>query len=272
MPRADQETRVFDLEFFVGDVNSASEAIVARVRDRAGGYVCHANVHVTVTSWHDQAIHRALDEAWMICPDGAPVAWMMRRLGAIGAERIAGADLMARLFAVGQAEGLRHFLFGSTTHVLERLERTLLDQYTSALIAGSYAPGPLSADEPASPDTISRISRAEPDIVWCGLGAPKQELWMRQHAHLLAPAVLIGVGAAFDFCAGTKARAPAWMQRAGFEWAHRLGSEPGRLAGRYLRTNSEFVLRACSEMLAKPSVPPAKQSPPATRRPDRDRT
>jgi N-acetylglucosaminyldiphosphoundecaprenol N-acetyl-beta-D-mannosaminyltransferase len=96
---------------------------------------------------------------------------------------------------------------------------------------------------------IDEISGARPHVVWCALGAPKQELWMHRHAAELSPSLVMGVGAAFDFIAQTKARAPVWMQRHSLEWLHRMACEPRRLSGRYIRTNSEFVLRAAFELL-----------------------
>lgn len=229
--------------FFLGDIDGACEQILARVRARSGGYVCQANVHLVVTAWHDPSLQSALENAWMVCPDGAPVAWMLRKARSCEAKRIAGADLMTRLFEVGQRDSLNHFLFGSTPRVVRQLQNSLKARYPEAVIVGWYSPGALSTLPVSSPDAIDVIRRAKPDVVWCGLGAPKQELWMHRHADVLAPAVLVGVGAAFDFEAGTKGRAPKWMQHAGLEWLHRLASEPRRLARRYVRTNSEFLVR-----------------------------
>jgi N-acetylglucosaminyldiphosphoundecaprenol N-acetyl-beta-D-mannosaminyltransferase len=137
------------------------------------------------------------------------------------------------------AGGLRHFLFGSTPEVLERLRERFGDA-----IVGAVSPpfGNVGAD------AVEEIRATRPDVIWCALGAPKQELWMATHADALAPALLLGVGAAFDFVAGTKPRAPRWMQRTSLEWAHRLATEPRRLAGRYARTNTEFALRICLEL------------------------
>jgi N-acetylglucosaminyldiphosphoundecaprenol N-acetyl-beta-D-mannosaminyltransferase len=98
---------------------------------------------------------------------------------------------------------------------------------------------------------VAQICETEPHVVWCAFGAPKQELWMHRNASALTPALVLGVGAAFDFHAGTKKRAPVWMQRAGLEWLHRLCSEPRRLAGRYLITNSEFLLRASAQLVRR---------------------
>jgi N-acetylglucosaminyldiphosphoundecaprenol N-acetyl-beta-D-mannosaminyltransferase len=235
---------------FVGTLDDASERLLERARVGQGGYVCQANAHVLVTACHDPRLRRALDDAWAVHPDGSSVSWLARRLGARHAARIAGAELMLRLFQLGEPVGLRHYLFGSTPEVIERLGDALSRMYPRARIVGAVSP-PFGdvPDERALAD-VEAIHAVAPEIVWVGLGAPKQELWMSRYAPHYAPAVAVGVGAAFDFIAGTKQRAPEWMQRRGLEWAHRLWSEPGRLAGRYLRTNSEFVVRAMLDIAA----------------------
>jgi N-acetylglucosaminyldiphosphoundecaprenol N-acetyl-beta-D-mannosaminyltransferase len=231
--------RVFGVELFAGTAAAAADAVVERAGAGAGGYACLCNVHVLVSSQHDPPLRGALDGAWTVFPDGWPVAWLLRRTGAPGSERIAGADLMQVVLG---RPGLRHFLLGSTEDVLERLAA----RFPAAAIAGAYAPPFGSHDELGGAAEVAAAARA--DVVWCGLGAPKQELWMRRHAAALAPALVLGVGAAFDFLAGAKRRAPLWMQAASLEWLHRLASEPRRLAGRYARTNGEFVVRAAVEL------------------------
>ena len=233
---------------FIGDVDSAGEHIIERVRTGAGGYVCQANAHVLVTAYHDKGVRRALDAAWVVHPDGSPVSWLARRLGADGATRIAGAELMTHLLERGAAIGLRHYLFGSTPNVIDSLRNSLSARHPRAQIVGALAPPFGQPLEEEALRHVATIRNATPDIVWCALGAPKQEVWMNRYAPLLAPAIVVGVGAAFDFHAGTKPRAPQWMQEHGLEWAHRLWSEPKRLAGRYVRTNSEFVVRAAVEI------------------------
>jgi N-acetylglucosaminyldiphosphoundecaprenol N-acetyl-beta-D-mannosaminyltransferase len=213
-----------------------------------GGYVCQANAHVLVMSCHDDNLRKALHDAWTVHPDGAPVAWLARKLGATTAERIAGADLMTRVLELREAAHLRHYLFGSTPEVIERLRSRLAFAHKHIRFVGAVSPPFGSVGDAEALEAVETIRSTAPDIVWCGLGAPKQDLWMQRHAAALAPALVIGVGAAFDFHAGTKVRAPVWMQRNGLEWAHRLWSEPRRLAGRYIRTNSEFILRAAAEI------------------------
>jgi len=233
---------VLGVECFAGDLETVAQAVVSRALSKQGGYACLCNV--LVTARHSGELRQALDAAWMNVPDGAPVAWWQRRAGVESAGRIGGPDLMPRVVERGQAVGLRHFLFGSTPQVLQLLRRRLEETYRDVQIVGALAPpfGLWTDAERAS--TVATIRSASPDVIWCALGAPKQELWMARHASALSPAVVLGVGAAFDFVARTKPRAPVWMQRAGLEWLHRLEREPRRLAWRYLRTNAEFVALA----------------------------
>lgn len=234
---------VLGVPCFVGSLTQAGQLIVDRARTGEGGYVCLANVHVLVTAQHDTELRRTLDGAWRVFPDGAPVAWTQRRIGHGYAERVGGPDLMALACAEGVAGKVRHFLLGSTEIVLDRLQRNLEHHFPGIAIVGSHSPSreDIEADVRV---LVERISRRAPQIVWCALGAPRQEAWMARAAPELPSSLLVGVGAAFDFMAGTKPRAPRWMQRSGLEWAHRLRTEPRRLVGRYVRTNSEFILRA----------------------------
>lgn len=229
------------------DLTQAAVAVVERGQAGTGGYACFCNVHVLVAAQHSDALRGALEEASLVFSDGWPVAWLQRGGGAAGAQRIPGADLMERVFDLGAPLGLRHFLFGSTPSVLERLQDSLLQRFPAARVVGALAPA--FAADPAEIEGVAEIVSAKPDLVWCGLGAPKQELWMRECSRQLAPAFVLGVGAAFDFLSGGKARAPRILQRTGLEWLHRLSSEPRRLAGRYARANTEFAARLLLETL-----------------------
>jgi len=242
---------VLGVECFAGSLEQAAAETIARARSGAGGYVCLCSAHGIVFSHHDPELREALADAWRVLPDGYPVAWMARRTGAPRALRVAGTDFMSAVFERGQDAGLRHFLFGSTPEVLGRLESQLVERFPRAEIVGSLSPSftPLEPEE-ARRD-LERIAAAQPHLVWLGFSTPKQDLWMRRYAAQLAPALALGVGAAFDFNAGTKKRAPEWMQRTGLEWLHRLSSEPTRLAGRYARITSEFVGRAALDLLRR---------------------
>jgi N-acetylglucosaminyldiphosphoundecaprenol N-acetyl-beta-D-mannosaminyltransferase len=234
---------------FVGTVREAAELVAARADSGNGGYACLGNVHVLVTARQNDTVAEALHRAWIVFPDGAPIAWLQRLLGAGRAERVGGPDLMPLVFDLGRAAGLRHFLLGSTPDVLDHLRRRLLARFPGVEIVGALSPpfGPF--DESDQRELIRAVRASRPDVVWCALGAPKQELWMRESADHLSPAVLVGVGAAFDFHAGARPRAPRWMQRSGMEWLFRLASEPRRLAGRYARTNTRFLLLAAQSLI-----------------------
>jgi N-acetylglucosaminyldiphosphoundecaprenol N-acetyl-beta-D-mannosaminyltransferase len=224
---------------FSGELGGAAEAIVARALSGQGGYACLANVHVAVTAQRDAHVSRALASAWRVFPDGTPIAWLRRRGGAVGARRIAGPDLFAAVLDAGREANLRHFLFGSTPEVIAALSERIRSRFPGIEIAGTLAPQP---GEERSAACVESIRAAEPHVVWVALGAPKQEVWMADHVAALAPALLVGVGAAFDFHAGTKSRAPGWMQTRGLEWLHRLATEPRRLGWRYLSTNTQFAV------------------------------
>jgi N-acetylglucosaminyldiphosphoundecaprenol N-acetyl-beta-D-mannosaminyltransferase len=168
----------------------------------------------------------------------------MRRLDRGGARRIAGPDLMPLVIGAGQETGIRHFLFGSTPEVLALLKDRLSERYPACIIAGAISPPFRSLSDDENARIAEQIVASGADIVWVGLGLPKQDEWLNRSADLFAPAVGLGVGAAFDFLAGTKPRAPVWVQEAGFEWLHRLASEPRRLGRRYATTNTEFLARA----------------------------
>jgi N-acetylglucosaminyldiphosphoundecaprenol N-acetyl-beta-D-mannosaminyltransferase len=239
---------VLGVDCFVGDLDTAASAVVDRAGSGQGGYAVLCNTHVLTQSQHSAAVRQALEEAWLVFADGAPVAWLQRRTGADGARRIAGPDLMPVVLAKGREVGMRHFLFGSTPAVLGLLESRLEQAFSGVEIVGARAPEP-GAEH--LPEALASIRSARPDVVWVALGAPRQELWMHRHADELQPSIALGVGAAFDFHGGTKPRAPKWLQNAGLEWLHRLFSEPARLAPRYVRANTEFMLLAGRELFAR---------------------
>ena len=207
----------------VGDVDAAATEVVARASEGTGGYVCLCNVHVLTLALRNADLHAALTHAWKRYPDGAPVAWLQRRAGRATAHRIGGPDLMPRVIDLGRERGLRHYLLGSTDEVLSEVHTAVEAAYPGAEVVGRHSP---PFDGTGHREALDAIRAARPDVVWCALGAPKQEVWMHRSAPLLPGILLVGVGAAFDFIAGSRTRAPKWMQHTGFEWLHRLASEP----------------------------------------------
>lgn len=209
-------------------------------------YVCICNVHVVVSARSDPEFGRAVAEADMATPDGAPVAWTLRRKGVPDQQRVNGPDLMWHLCSEAQARGIKVGLYGSTDATLSQLLDVMRKAFPSLDIAYVCSPPfrPLTADEDQT--ICDAINRSGAGFLFVGLGCPKQEKWMAVHRGRVN-AVMIGVGAAFDYHAGTIRRAPLWMQRNGLEWLHRLLSEPRRLWKRYFHTNSVFILLTLKE-------------------------
>lgn len=207
---------------------------------RRSTYVCLCNVHSVVTASRDPALRTALERADMALPDGAPVALSLRIAGEDRQRRINGPDLMLRWLDIAQRTGESVFFYGSTSETLDALRTQLRRRFPELRVAGTISPPfrPLSHEEDMQ--DIDTINDSGASVVFVGLGCPKQEVWMARHRGRVN-AVMIGVGAAFDYHAGTVPRAPTWMQRRGLEWAHRLVSEPRRLLWRYLSTNSLFM-------------------------------
>ncbi len=234
--------------FYAGRLTDAAELVIDRALSGAGGYATQTGVHGVTLARRDAAERAALDASWMNFPDGAPVAWRQRRAGAARAERVGGPDVMAMVIDRGRERGVRHFLLGSTEPVLAALHDRLGRMYPGAEVCGTLSPPfrALTADDEAAIEAA--VAAARPHIVWVGLGAPKQDLWCHDHAPRMAPALCVGVGAAFDFLAGTKQRAPRWMQRAGLEWLHRMASEPAKLGPRYLKANTSFIGMSLAEL------------------------
>lgn len=219
-------------------------------RARESRYVTICNVHVVVSASRDVAYREIINSADMATPDGAPVAWMLRRLGFIKQPRISGPDLMWALCARCVVEKLPVYFYGSTESTLAALEVRLRQALPGLVIGGLESPPfrPLTAEEDVA--AVDRINASGAGFVFVGLGCPKQEIWMAAHRGRVH-AIMIGVGAAFDYHAGTIQRAPLWMQNIGLEWLHRLISEPRRLWRRYLVTNTLFVLGAVRQLLAE---------------------
>ena len=216
--------------------------IDAAVRARARSYVCVAAVHTVMASREDAQLRDAVLGADFTVPDGQPLVWALNLLGHDLSSRVYGPELMDRACARAVREGHRFYLYGGRTQgALAELARLLRLRHPGLQVVGGHAPPfrELSAAEEAAVAADIRRSRA--DVVWVGIGVPRQEKWMARMRPRLDAPVLIGVGAAFDFHAGIVAQAPEALQRAGLEWAFRLWQEPRRLWRRYLRYNPRFV-------------------------------
>lgn len=227
--------------------DDAVSRIVAWAGQRQSRYVTFCNVHSVVTASQDSTFNHVLDQADLVLPDGAPLAWALRREGFETQQRINGPDLMWRYLSVAERLGQSVFFYGSSDDTLDKLRARITAAFPKLKIAGMLSPPfrALSAEEDQL--DIAQINASGANVVFVGLGCPKQEAWMHAHRGSIR-AVMLGVGAAFDYHAGTIQRAPKWMQKIGMEWFHRLCSEPRRLAKRYFVTNTIFILRMLRQM------------------------
>lgn len=233
----------------VTNMQETTDYLTGNLEQLRGSYVCVSNVHTTVMAYRDEAYRAIQNNAAMALPDGKPLSIVSRKRGYAEAQRVPGPDLMPELFRLSAAGGYRHYFYGSTEDTLKKLERNLKEKYPFLQIAGMYAPPfrPLTDEEDRR--IVQRINDAKPDFIWVALGAPKQEKWMSQHQGKVN-GVMLGVGAAFDFIAGTVKRAPRWMQEMCLEWLYRIMQDPVRLIPRYFSTNLTFLSKVFLESRA----------------------
>lgn len=205
-----------------------------------GDYICVSNVHTTVTAYEDPDYCAVQNGGIMAIPDGGPLSTVGRKRGYNNMKRTTGPSLMEEIFKITAEKGYRHFFYGSKQETLDLLEEKLNENYPGIQIVGMYSPPfrPLTQDEDEA--VIQMINKVNPDFVWVGLGAPKQENWMANHQGKI-DGLMIGVGAGFDYFAGNIQRAPEWMQKYNLEWLYRLIQDPKRLFKRYLITNTKFI-------------------------------
>jgi N-acetylglucosaminyldiphosphoundecaprenol N-acetyl-beta-D-mannosaminyltransferase len=223
--------------------------VIDRRPDDAALVIAFCNVHSVMSARRDSDLSDALRATEIATPDGVPLVWTLRRTGRTDQERVYGPDLMRLALVDAQDRGWKHYLYGSTPETLELLQSRIKDFAPAATIVGAYSPPfrPLTPEDEAA--DCERIRSSDADIVWVGLGMPKQELWMHRMSEQLPGVALAGVGAAFDFLAGTVQEAPAWMQSAGLEWLYRLAREPRRLWRRYVWNNPAFVFLVMRQLL-----------------------
>ena len=208
-----------------------------------GDYICVSNVHTTVTSYEDAAYCAIQNNGLMAIPDGGPLSTVGRKRGYENMERTTGPSLMREIFEISTKKGYRHYFYGSTKETLNILEDKLMECYPGLQIVGIYSPPFRSMTIEEDKEVVDKINNTNPDFVWIGLGAPKQEKWMAAHQGMIE-GLMIGVGAGFDYYAENIKRAPKWMQENNLEWLYRLMQDPKRLFKRYLHTNSKFIWNA----------------------------
>jgi N-acetylglucosaminyldiphosphoundecaprenol N-acetyl-beta-D-mannosaminyltransferase len=236
-----QTAEVLGVPLALTDYAGTMDWIDAMVAERRRGYLSAAAVHLVMVAQENEPTRDAVRDATLVVPDGQPLVWALRSLGH-EASRVYGPDLMAKYCERSAKSGTRMYLYGGRNQgALVELALRLRHRFPGLQIVGGYSPPfrPLSDEE--RDWVVDDINRSKADVVWVGIGQPKQEIWMREFRDALEAPMLIGVGAAFDFHAGLVPQAPAWMQNVGLEWVYRLVQEPRRLWRRYARYNPRFV-------------------------------
>ncbi len=230
---------VVGIPISVTSYDDVIEKLTNRPSDHAT-VVAVCNVHSVMSARRNSALKEAISAAEIATPDGVPIVWGLRSLARKEQARVYGPELMRKAFV--DDVGWKHYLYGSTPETLAKLQEKLEEIAPNAEIVGAFSPPfrEMTADESA--EAMAAIRDSGADVVWVGLGMPKQELWMHAIRPELPGVALLGVGAAFDFLAGTKKQAPAWMQKAGLEWLFRLIQEPRRLWRRYIWNNPAYAV------------------------------
>jgi exopolysaccharide biosynthesis WecB/TagA/CpsF family protein len=234
---------LFGVRVAAGNYDQVVDVISRAAKMRQPAIVSLHAVHAIVESISDPALLAKVNRFDAVLPDGQPVRWALNHLHGAGLrERVYGPELMLRLCARAANEAIPIYLYGSSPEVIDKLQQNLRERFPALQIAGAESPPfrTLTAEEDES--VVRRINQSGAGILFVGLGCPKQDHFAADHAGLVKP-VQVCVGAAFDFHAGTKPMAPAWMQRHGLEWVYRLSREPRRLWRRYVQTNSIFLAK-----------------------------
>ena len=241
--------RLAGQELFLGGAEELVEAIAMMLPTREVHSIITPNVDQTLTLRTDPGLRAAFDEASIRITDGFPLVVLGHRLGARRLERLTGADLLPLAAQVAAERGWRIALTGGGPGVSQHAAAVLRDRFDADVVAVEF-PRIASVDDPSSMTVVEELAALEPDLVFVCLGSPKQDVWVSRWRAKLPPAVYIGAGAAVDFVAGTKKRAPGLVQRVGLEWAFRLLQEPRRLAHRYLVRGPAFAVVAVRSHVA----------------------
>lgn len=232
--------KLFGIKIVAADPEEAVSHVAEAVDELRGGYISFANAHTTVLAHEDREFHQVQTEAAYVMPDGRPLSKLLRLRGYTEARQIAGPDFMGRLWEATEDGTLSHYFYGGSEKTIEALKKRLAKDYPKLNIAGMESPPYRPLTDGEDHEMVERINASGADFIWIGLGAPKQEYFMRAHKNMLH-GVMLGVGAGFDFQAGTVKRAPEWMQKHYLEWLYRFCQEPERLWKRYVVTNVKFI-------------------------------
>ena len=231
------------------NLKSAVALMESAIVRKSRGYVCVTSVHGVIEAQDDAKYRRILNNSFLTVPDGRPSVWVGWAQGCEAMDQVSGPELMLQLCELSSKKGYTQFFYGGASGVAEELKRTLTRRYPKLKVVGTYAPPFRPLTEQEEIEVRELIDRTNPDITWIGLGAPKQEFFMAQHADRFNTTLMVGVGAAFDIHTGRITDPPKWVKHIGFAWFHRLIQEPRRLWRRYLKTNPRFIWAITLQLL-----------------------
>jgi N-acetylglucosaminyldiphosphoundecaprenol N-acetyl-beta-D-mannosaminyltransferase len=239
---------ILGLELGATSYQLATRTILNWAMSGESRYICIANVHVLMEAWDSETFRHVVNQSDLVTPDGMPLVWMMRLKGQSDQQRVYGPTLMLYVLSRAAKEGIPVGFYGGSPDVLRALIERMKTLYPGIKIPFFMSPPFMEMSNLDDGQVVEKINRSGTRILFVGLGCPKQETWMAEHIGRVN-AVMLGVGAAFDFHAGVKPQAPAWMQNVGLEWLFRLLTEPRRLWKRYLLHNPRFVALAIADLL-----------------------
>jgi N-acetylglucosaminyldiphosphoundecaprenol N-acetyl-beta-D-mannosaminyltransferase len=246
--RRPERRRILGIGVDATSYEDATERVMEWARRGESRTVCLGVVASVMEARESAKYRAALEEADLVTADGMPLVWMLRGLGARPASRVYGPELTIAVLGAAQAAGIAVGFYGASEEVLGRLVAKMQWRFPRLEVAFREAPAFRALSEEEDEAAVRAISESGARILFVGLGGAKQDLWMAEHRGRV-PAVMLGVGAAFDFLAGTKPQAPRWMQNSGLEWVFRLATEPRRLWRRYLMHNPRFAVLAVKQII-----------------------
>jgi N-acetylglucosaminyldiphosphoundecaprenol N-acetyl-beta-D-mannosaminyltransferase len=244
----EERVNIFGAKISAISLNEAIALIEERIAEKRSGYVCICPVSSIIAVTEDEAFRQIINNSLISTPDGMPIVWYIKAKGFKNATRVCGSDLMREIFKVSEKRGYKHFFYGGTDDILLKIKENISKEFPRLKICGMYAPPFRELSEEENEKVVADINESSPDFVWIGISAPKQEKWAVRNVDKINSAILMPVGAVFNFYSGNVKRAPQWMQRCGFEWFFRLLCEPKRLWKRYLYGNAKFIYLLLKEL------------------------
>lgn len=238
------------------DMEGAVTHVATALRESRKGYICVAGVHGIMESQRSPFVAQIYAAAEMTIPDGMPLVWVGRLQGQASMQRVTGPDLMFEIFKRKEFSEVTHFLYGGVEGVADKLRDKFTRQFPWVKIVGTCTPPFHELSSMEERQLVDRIDQLKPDIIWIGLGCPKQERFMSRFSPLLETKLMFGVGAAFDYHTGTIRDCADWIKQAGLQWLHRLLQDPRRLWSRYLRNNPAFICLITLQILGLRQYPP----------------